>query len=159
MDDVVRDAVMMGVAVIQPVITARTEVSMAVLERGRRLERWQRVAVSSAKQCGRAVVPDVLPPCGFGDLPGALASMRLPSPALMLVEPSAAADVTPLGEMDPAAPREATVVVGPEGGWTPEELRTGGDAFRLVSLGGRTLRADAMVVVALAALLTKWGEY
>src|SRR6188472_2052782 len=68
MDDVVRDAVMMGVAAILPLITARTEVSPAVLERGRRRERWQRIAVMSAKQCGRAVVPAVLEPVAFSRL-------------------------------------------------------------------------------------------
>ena len=45
MDDVVRDAVMMGVAAILPLVTARSEVSLAALERGRRRERWQRIAV------------------------------------------------------------------------------------------------------------------
>ena len=65
MDDVVRDAVMMGVAAIQPIVTARSEVTRAALERGHRRERWQRVAVSSAKQCGRAVVPAVLEPVAF----------------------------------------------------------------------------------------------
>ena len=62
MDDVVRDAVMMGVAAIQPIVTVRSEVSLAALERGRRRDRWQRIAISSAKQCGRAVVPTMLDP-------------------------------------------------------------------------------------------------
>ena len=48
---------MMGAAEIQPVVTARTEVTRASLLRGRRRERWERIAVSSAKQCGRATVP------------------------------------------------------------------------------------------------------
>ena len=50
MDDVVRDAVMLGVTAIQPVVTTRTEVSAAAIERSRRVDRWQRVAVSSSKQ-------------------------------------------------------------------------------------------------------------
>ena len=55
MDGVVRDAVMLGLAAIQPIVTARSEVTLATLTRGARRERWHRVAVSSAKQCGRAV--------------------------------------------------------------------------------------------------------
>ncbi|HEX6463309.1 MAG TPA: RsmE family RNA methyltransferase, partial [Vicinamibacterales bacterium] len=50
MDDVVRDATMMGVAVIEPVITAHT---IAHLKPGSTPERWRRIAVASAKQCRR----------------------------------------------------------------------------------------------------------
>ena len=70
-DDVIRDAVMMGVASIQPMLTARTDVPEAAFSRGRRVERWQRIAVSSAKQCGRAVVPPVLAPRSLPDCLGA----------------------------------------------------------------------------------------
>lgn len=159
MDDVIRDAVMMGVAAIQPVLTTRTEVTRTALARGNRTGRWHRIAVSSAKQCHRAIVPSVLPPCDFQDLPASLTAMRLPNPAFMLVEPGAAADVTPLRDVDHATPREATVVVGPEGGWTSEEIALAAEACRLVTLGGRTLRADAMALVALSALFAKWGEF
>ena len=159
MDDVVRDAVMMGAAAIQPLITTRAEITRAALERGNRRERWQRIAVSSAKQCNRAVVPAILPPCEFADLPKALTDLQLPSPALMLVEPGASAEAVPLGEIDATPPREVTLLVGPEGGWTAEEVQRGGDFCRLVSVGGRTLRADAMAIVAVAALFTRWQEF
>ena len=62
MDGVVRDAVMMGAAAIRPIVTRHSEASLAGLARGQRVERWRRVAVASAKQCGRAVVPEVLDP-------------------------------------------------------------------------------------------------
>ena len=84
-DDVIRDAVMMGVAAVQPLLTARTEVPEAAFSRGRRVERWQRIAVASAKQCGRAVVPHILAPCS---LTACLAEAR-PGVRLMLVEPAA----------------------------------------------------------------------
>ena len=159
MDDVVRDAVMIGAAAIQPVVTARTEVTLSALARGRRQDRWSRVAVSSAKQCGRAVVPSLAEPIAFDALLEALRRLSLPQPALMLVEPSADGGAMTLEDLDPATPREATVVIGPEGGWTPDEIERGSAACRLVRLGGRTLRADAMALVALAALFTKWREF
>ena len=59
MDDVVRDAVMLGVGAIQPVVSERAETSLATMARSGRVARWQRIAVSSAKQCGRAVVPPI----------------------------------------------------------------------------------------------------
>jgi 16S rRNA (uracil1498-N3)-methyltransferase len=159
MDAIVRDAVMMGVVAVQPVVTARSEVTLQALVRGRRQERWERIAVSSAKQCGRAVVPAILEPRTFDTIVTSLAGLSLPDPCLMFVEPSAAADAVAVGDLDGTPPRETTVLVGPEGGWTPEELEKGAAVSRPVTLGGRTFRADAMPVVALAALFTRWGEF
>ena len=157
MDDVVRDAVMMGVAAIQPIVTARSEVTGAALERGHRRERWERVAVASAKQCGRAVVPAVLAVCTFDALTAAVDKPACPNPRFMFVEPGTADDATPLGELVGERPIEATVIVGPEGGWTPEEVARGRATSRLVTLRGPTLRADAMPTVALAGLFARWG--
>ena len=159
MDEVVRDAVMMGVAAVQPTVTARSEVRLTSLVRSQRQERWQRVAVSSAKQCGRATVPRVLEPCAFAAVPVALAGMTLPGPALMFVEPSASVDALALSDLDAAPPRATTVLIGPEGGWTTEEIERASSACRLVTLGGRTLRADATAVVVLAALFALWKEF
>ena len=147
MDDVVRDAVMMGVAAIQPIVSARAEVSLAALQRGKRRERWQRIAVASSKQCGRATVPDVREPMAFDPVAG-----------LMFVEPGASKDSVSLSDLDPTAPREATVFMGPEGGWTEEEVRRGAAACRLITLKAATLRADAMALVALATLFAVWRE-
>ena len=158
MDAVVRDAVMMGVAAIQPVVTTRSEVSISSLRRGRRRERWERIAVSSAKQCGRAVVPAIMEPRPFEDVAASLVAITLPQPGLMFVEPAASADAMSLSDMDGAPPREATLIIGPEGGWTPEEVERGSAVSRLVTLGARTLRADAMPIVALTALFARWRD-
>jgi 16S rRNA (uracil1498-N3)-methyltransferase len=159
MDQVVRDAVMVGVAAIQPIVTTRSEVTPSSLSRGRRRERWERIAVSSAKQSGRAVVPIVLPPEPFEAVAAFVDERQLPSPALMLVEPGATADAVTLGELDSQPPREASLLIGPEGGWTAEEIATASERCRLVTLGGRTIRGDAMALVAVAALFAKWKEY
>jgi 16S rRNA (uracil1498-N3)-methyltransferase len=159
MDDVIRDTVMMGAAAIQPVVTTRTEVTLAALQRGRRRERWERIAVASTKQCGRATVPGILEPRPFRDVTTALGHAALPAPGFMLVEPSASDGAFSLGELAGRPPREATLLVGPEGGWTREELDLGSATCRLVTLGTRTLRADATPTIALAALFALWGEY
>ncbi len=159
MDDVVRDAVMIGVAAIQPIVTARSEVTISSLSRGRRRERWERIAVSSAKQSGRAVVPIVLPPEPFEAIAAFIDDRQLPSPILMLVEPGATAEAVTLGELDRLSPREASLLIGPEGGWTAEEIATASERCRLVTLGGRTIRGDTMALVAVAALFAKWNEY
>jgi len=159
MDDVVRDAVMMGVAAIQPVITTRTEVSLATLTRGKRRYRWERIAASSAKQCGRATVPAIRDPRPFADIVDGLIRMSEPVPGIMLVEPSASREARNLHDLKKLRPREGTVLVGPEGGWTVEEVDRASSACRLITFGARTIRADAMAVVALTALFTIWDEF
>src|SRR5204862_8341652 len=82
MDDVVRDATMMGVKAIEPLITEHTAAHMKA---GRAPERWRRIAISSAKQCRRAVVPGIGVGQPFSDwLPRDTAETRV-----LLVEPSA----------------------------------------------------------------------
>ena len=90
-DDVVRDAAMLGVHVVCPLVTARTEVPAARAGKVSRVERWKRVALNSVKQCGRAVVPEI-------DEPQALAEAlaRLPRPLIALAEPSLSAGTAAL---------------------------------------------------------------
>jgi 16S rRNA (uracil1498-N3)-methyltransferase len=156
MDDVIRDAVMLGAAAIQPIVTRRTEVTIAALLKGARLDRWRRVALASVKQSGRAVVPDIRVPLTLETL--------LDEPAaalrLMLVEPSASAGVEPVAVLQRApAPADATVFVGPEGGWTePEWSAASARGVRLITLGPRTLRADAVAIAALSVLSFIWDS-
>lgn len=155
MDDVVRDAVMLGAAAIQPLVTTRTETTIAAVLRGARLERWRRVALASVKQSRRAVLPDILTPLPFAAWLGEPA----PDVRILLAEPG-------LGHVEPLAmirrepvPGSAAVVVGPEGGWTPEECETARrSGLRLMSLGPRTLRADAVPIAALSVLQFLWDQ-
>jgi 16S rRNA (uracil1498-N3)-methyltransferase len=148
MDAVVRDATMMGVTAIEPIVTARTIGTMRALESGRAAERWGRVAVSSAKQCRRATLPAIGPGRVFSDWlvhdGGGL--------HLILVEPSASEGTEQsLRLLESRAPASLSLVVGPEGGWTTEERRQAEAAGCIaVALGGITLRADAMALAAIA---------
>jgi 16S rRNA (uracil1498-N3)-methyltransferase len=155
MDNVVRDAVMMGIAAIQPMVTSRCEVTVAALVRGRRRERWQRVAVASAKQCGRSVVPEVIEPVAFEEL----VEPRSIGTAFTFVEPAGASRAKPLVSFAAMPPAEASLFIGPEGGWAPEEIDRAASVTHLVTLGRLTFRADAMALVALSALLTMWKEF
>ena len=159
MDDVIRDAVMIGAKAIRPILTARTEMTAAVLEKSRRQDRWERIAISAAKQCGRAVVPPILEPFTFEELIDFLLHKWLAGPSIMLVEPGASKGATPFSELAVDTPSAVTTVIGPEGGWTTEEIEAAGVVCRLVTMGGRTLRADAMGLIAISAIFSRWREF
>jgi 16S rRNA (uracil1498-N3)-methyltransferase len=152
-DDVVRDAVMMGVQAIRPFVSARTEVRAAALERAHRRERWERVATASAKQCGRAVLPVIHE---VADLSAVLASDG-DALRLLLVEPGVGG--TAAQPRDLAEPRAVSLAIGPEGGWTADEAASAvGAGWQPLRLGGRVLRAEAAPLVALAACQAVWSD-
>ena len=157
MDEIVRDAVMLGAAAVQPLVSKRSETTVAALLRGARLDRWRRVALASVKQSRRAVLPEIRTPLSvehyLNDPPAAL--------RLMFVEPSADARVEPFSVLrDVAPPADAAIMIGPEGGWTEAEWTSASErGVRLITLGDRTLRADAVPVAVLSVLLFLWDRF
>jgi 16S rRNA (uracil1498-N3)-methyltransferase len=153
MDGVVRDAVMLGVTAIQPIVTERAEVTLSAIGRGHRVARWRRIAVASIKQCGRAVLPPVAEAVTLD------AYLARPTAEIRLVCVEPSADDGARSVHDVPKNDGAHIIVGPEGGWSPAEIATMVKAgVILMSLGRRTLRADAAPIVALTALLTAWRE-
>jgi 16S rRNA (uracil1498-N3)-methyltransferase len=152
MDDVVRDATMMGVGLIDPLVTEHTAAHMKA---GRAPERWRRIAIASAKQCGRAVVPVIGVGTPFAEwLPGDGAALRL-----ILVEPTAEVAGHPLVTIGADRPASASLLVGPEGGWSSAEIEAAVAAGCIpITLGRRTLRADAVPIVAVGLLQFVWGD-
>ncbi len=143
MDDVVRDAAMAGAIAIQPIVTAHTEPSV-IRAAERRRDRWQTIAIGSAKQSGRAVIPTIGAPLPLADVLTRPADARI-----VFVEPSASGAA---GFLSPSAasPATATLFVGPEGGWSPEELQVLSAAqVTRVTLPGPTWRADAIGLIAI----------
>jgi 16S rRNA (uracil1498-N3)-methyltransferase len=151
MDAVVRDATMLGVVAIVPLISSHVAVPKRAADSAAAMARWQRVALASVKQCGRAVVPEIAKPVNFE----AVIESAVPEPAFICVEP-----VRSGGDLWPDIPRPTAIrlLIGPEGGWSTEEVaearRRGAYA---ISLGPRTLRAETAPIVALTALWTRWG--
>ena len=155
MDDVVRDATMLGVWAVQPLVTDRAIPSL----RGgasNRVARWQRIAVSSVKQCGRAVVPEIRPPLA---LAAWLAEDAAPGGRLMFVAPGIGGGA-PLQDVSAQQrPVAASILIGPEGGWSPTEIAQAGQAgVSLVTLGPRVLRAERAAVAILAVLQFAWKD-
>jgi 16S rRNA (uracil1498-N3)-methyltransferase len=155
MDEIVRDATMMGAAIVQPVLTAHTAVKPALAGRRENVERWRRIAVASAKQSGRATLPEIREVVELG----AALLAHAADLTLLFVEPSAGRDVRSMRSLlEAPRPDRAALVLGPEGGWSDDEL----DAAErrgavLVTLGPLTLRANAVPLAAMAVVGVLWA--
>ena len=149
MDAIVRDATMMGAAAIVPLVTEHVTVPKKAWQGTAVLDRWRRVAVASAKQCGRAVVPEIAAPA---DLTGVL-TRRAWQSIVMFVEPAVPTEVVSLSSVAIPNGGDVLVLIGPEGGWSESEVTGAGAAgAKLAHLGPRTIRADAMATAALSAM-------
>lgn len=126
----------LGVASFAPLISARTIAE----PRPARLDRLDRIALEAVKQSGCPWKLEIAPPISFAD---ALASDY----AVIL------ADASGTPSRAPAGPR-AMLLVGPEGGWTPDELAAARAAnVRVHRFASHTLRTETAAVVAAGVLL------
>lgn len=151
MDDVVRDGTALGVTEFLPMQTDHCVVPRKA--RGdEAMARWERVAVASAKQCGRATLPTFRPVTPYREAIVTPAELHV-----ICVEPILADGADwPMLE-HPAAPRSAVVLVGPEGGWSRAEVEHArGAGYQPWRLGDFTLRAALAPSVALSQL---WARF
>ena len=146
MDGIVRDATELGATRIVPALCARG----VARPDAARSERWRRVAIEAARQCGRGDVPAIEAPVDFTEaLGGAAEGTRL----CLSLDPRAALG---LGAALASFGEEVAVVlaVGPEGGLTDEELAAAESAgFICVTLGPLVLRTETVCAAVMGALL------
>ena len=150
MELVIQKATELGVSAVWPVVTFRTDAAARPALQGSRQERWDKVASGAAEQCGRAVVPDVAPTVKLRDL----LDRPLPEHRLLFWEVPGQPALR-----SRAVASEVLALVGPAGGWEPQEvadLRAAG--FHTVGLGPRVLRAETAAIAALTALQVLWGD-
>lgn len=152
MDYVVQKSVEMGVAAILPLATARSVSRLDAARADRRLEHWRQVAIASCEQCGRNRLPLIHP------LRDIEAWLREPSAAALRLLMSPEADDSLAALERPSGTVE--LLVGPEGGLTPEEATAATRAgFRAVRLGPRILRTETAALAMLAAVNALWGDW
>ncbi|HVF48794.1 MAG TPA: 16S rRNA (uracil(1498)-N(3))-methyltransferase [Pyrinomonadaceae bacterium] len=153
----VQKATELGASRIVPLLTKRADVRLRdARDAERRALRWQRLALEAAKQSGRARVPSVAEPRA---LESVLAGEGADGESLRLLfaERGGRGLSDCLPELTAGStmrrPASAVALVGPEGGWEDAELaQASDDGWSLVTLGGRTLRAET-AAVAVAVLL------
>jgi 16S rRNA (uracil1498-N3)-methyltransferase len=157
METIVRQATELGVGRIVPVVARRSQQSRGSAAGRRRLtQRWRRIADSAAEQCGRTRVPEIDDPAPYAELDWE----GLPRP-LLLAHPAAGGGepARSLALSGGERPGGATVLVGPEGGWSDDEIEVAAaHGAERVRLGPRVLRADSAGTVALAVLQYLWGD-
>jgi 16S rRNA (uracil1498-N3)-methyltransferase len=156
LDLVVQKATELGAARIIPVTTVR---AVARLDAGAiramsRRARWQKIAREAARQSGRLDVPDVE---GVTALETALSAS--PKDALKIMLWEGARQSTLRSVLPETPPQQIVIAVGPEGGFTVEEVEAARHAgFQPVGLGPRILRTETAALVTLAILGYALGD-
>jgi 16S rRNA (uracil1498-N3)-methyltransferase len=145
MDFIIQKTCELGVARVVPVLTERAVAPPA--QASVRQQRWEKIAREAARQCGRADVPTIDAPVTFTQAVRDAATDDL---RLVLWE---SAQGKPLRGQLPASPRPTTLLIGPEGGFSRQEITEAEAAgFATVGLGPRILRVETAAVVAVALL-------
>jgi 16S rRNA (uracil1498-N3)-methyltransferase len=134
----------LNVASIVPVIARRTEKHLA-LAADKRVERWRRIAREASEQARRTAPPEIAEPVKFSAALEVASDLRI-----VLAETEREAQLSSILRERSAVPSLA-LAIGPEGGWTPDELQMFGQTgWMAASLGETILRAETAAIVGLA---------
>ena len=155
-DLVVQKATELGVVSIVPVATKLADVRLRDdSDANKRVTRWQRIALEASKQSGRALVPEVVQPISFAKL--VQAADYSGEQRLMFSEREGQS--LEMNDIHNGEQRQITALVGPEGGWTDEEISMALDSnWSVVTLGGRTLRAETAAITVVVLLQHLCGD-
>ncbi len=154
-DEVVDKGTQLGVSRFVPVITEKSKVK---LEDARRVAlktaRLEKVALAAMKQCRRSFRPEIVPPMNLSQY---LQQIDRDSFKLLF---HPANDARALSDILPEEiPKRITLLVGPEAGFTPDEIKlAGAKGFATVSLGPRILRTETAGPVVCALVMGHFGE-
>ena len=140
----------LGVARIVPAIARRTDAHLAAAV-AKRVERWRRIALQAAEQSRRTTPPEIAAPMKLSDAVTLTGSLRI-----VLSESQQQLQVRDAIESQSAETEEDTILaVGPEGGWTTDELQGFQQAGWIsASLGTTILRAETAAIAATAIIIS-----
>lgn len=142
----------LGVSGIIPLISQRT--AGAGGDGAAAAARWRRIVESAVAQSGRTRLPLLRPRCSFEEM---IADPNPPELRMLLWE-HATEGLCGVIERR-TAPRSVLVAIGPEGGWSEQEVQRARQAgFATVRFGPRILRTDTAGIATLAVLQNHWGD-
>jgi len=138
----------LGVDVIIPLYTVRSEIRISDEKISGRLARWERIAKEASKQCRRPNVPVMRPPLEFRDF---LSSEEYSiQDRILFYEKS---DNQWLPDRTETA-GDTTICIGPEGGWTEDEVESAEKSgCAVVGLGPWVLRAETAAITVISILM------
>ena len=149
MDYTLQKAVELGVNKIVPVTTERCNVQLSGQRAQKKMDHWQGVIISASEQSGRCKLPILCPIMLFDEM---VAKFNIGS--RLILEPTAA-----LGFKSLPVQMETSLLIGPEGGFSDEEVHTAvKQGFQAIKFGPRILRTETAAVSALAVLQAMWGD-
>jgi 16S rRNA (uracil1498-N3)-methyltransferase len=151
MDLIVQKATELGASAIVPLLSERTVVRLDPDEVLKKQEKWQRVAIEACKQCGQNWLPEVALPVSVETF---LAKAGRARPRELRLVAALSAEARPLRNIlgdHETRPRAATILIGPEGDFTPAELSLAiGAGFDPLTLGPIVLRSETAAIYALS---------
>lgn len=150
MDWIIEKSVELGVSDIIPLAAQRSVVRLDKDRAEKRLSRWQAIAISAAQQCGRNRLPHIASPAGTGEY----LRQTTPSPRI-LFSPRATETLPEWARHQ--KPQNITLMIGPEGGFSPEEeTMAEQEGVTFLSMGSRILRTETAGLAAVAAINALW---
>ena len=152
-DWAIQKATELGVGTIAPLYSERVDFSIPQDRIEKRIAHWQQIAINACEQCGRVKVPSITPPQSL------LSWVDNVSAEQKWVLHCADDTSASASAVTHGAPRDAALLIGPEGGLTDQELAgASAEGFQLLQLGPRVLRTETAPAAALSVLSVFWGE-
>ena len=157
MDLIVEKCAEMGVSRIYPVISENTDVILDDTASLKRLDRWGKVAVSAAKQCGGRWLPELRPVSDFSSLMKSDLMTAFDAVVICSLRPDTEPMLKALESINASAEISLALVIGPEGDFTEAEtdLVLSSGAMP-VSLGPNVLRSETAAFVGLSLLVSRF---
>ncbi|MBP3452586.1 MAG: 16S rRNA (uracil(1498)-N(3))-methyltransferase [Clostridia bacterium] len=155
MELITQKAVELGADRVVPVAMSRCVVQLNAKDGAKKQERWQKIAREACKQSGRCMMMPVDAPISFKEL-----LRRLPTHAAAIVpwEDAQGYSLRTFHQQHPDV-RDVAIVIGPEGGMSPEEIdHMKAASCQSVTLGPRILRTETAGLSAISALLCLYGD-
>ncbi|MEI7611545.1 MAG: 16S rRNA (uracil(1498)-N(3))-methyltransferase [Betaproteobacteria bacterium] len=155
MDLTIQKAVELGVSRIVPVASQRSVLRLDGERAERRLEHWRGVVVAACEQCGRNRLPEVVLPVSLKNW---LGTSEAQGAVRLMLAPGGGQTLNSFAL--PAAQERIELLIGSEGGLSPEELALAESAgFAAMRLGPRVLRTETAGLAAVAAIQCLWGDF
>lgn len=146
-DLVIQKAVELGVSKFIPIITKRCDVKLK--DNDKKLERWQRIILEASKQCGRAKLMEIESPINFESL-----IKRSDGENFVLFSEREGENFSAI-----KFSLNITAIIGSEGGWEDSEIELAQkNGIKIITLGGRILRAETAVIAISALLQNHFGD-